>query len=112
MDREVPVNSMVRNSRKGYYYTVVSIMDMKAVRNLTYISQVAFIMLTPIIGCIFLGNWLDEKLGTSPWILMFGVIIGVGTAFVSLYKFVMSVTREKEEKTPDYVPNSKEKQDE
>lgn len=88
------------------------IMDIKAVRNLAYITQVAFIMLTPIIGCIYLGNWLDEKFATSPWILMFGILIGVGTAFMSLYKFVMSVTREQEKKAPDYIPNSKEKHDE
>lgn len=86
-------------------------MEIKAIKNLTYITQVAFIMLTPIIGCIYLGNFLDEKFGTSPWILLVGILMGVGTAFMSLYKFVMSVTREQEKKEPDYIPN-KEKHDE
>lgn len=86
-------------------------MEIKAIKNLTYITQVAFIMLTPIIGCIYLGNLLDEKFGTSPWILLVGILMGVGTAFLSLYKFVMSVTRAQEKKEPDYIPN-KEKHDE
>lgn len=68
-------------------------MDFKALKNLAYLTQVAFIMLTPIIGGVYLGNWLDEKLNTSPWILLVAIILGVGTAFMSLFKFVMTVTK-------------------
>jgi F0F1-type ATP synthase assembly protein I len=68
-------------------------MDFKALKNLAYLTQVAFIMLTPIIGGVFIGNWLDEKLNTSPWILLVAIILGVGTAFMSLFKFVMTVTK-------------------
>lgn len=72
-------------------------MDFKAVKNLAYLTQVAFLMLTPIIGGIYLGNFLDDKLNSSPWFLLLGVIMGVGTAFMSLYKFVMKVVRTSEE---------------
>jgi F0F1-type ATP synthase assembly protein I len=68
-------------------------MDFKAIKNLAYLTQVAFLMLTPIIGGVYLGNWIDEKLGSSPWILLLGIVMGVGTAFLSLYKFVMTVTK-------------------
>lgn len=68
-------------------------MDFKALKNLAYLTQVAFLMLTPIIGGVYLGNWLDTTLNTSPWILLVCIILGVGTAFMSLYKFVMTVTR-------------------
>lgn len=68
-------------------------MDFKALKNLAYLTQVAFIMLTPIIGGVYLGNWLDEKMNTSPWILLIAIILGVGTAFMSLFKFVMTVTK-------------------
>ncbi len=72
-------------------------MDFKAVKNLAYLTQVAFLMLTPIIGGIYLGNLIDGKLNSSPWFLLLGVIMGVGTAFMSLYKFVMKVVRSSEE---------------
>jgi F0F1-type ATP synthase assembly protein I len=82
-------------------------MDFKAIKNLTYISQVAFIMLTPILLGVWGGNWVDAKLGTSPWILMVGIVIGVSSAFLNLYKFVMKAAKDNEkEKAEDYIPNS------
>lgn len=83
-------------------------MDFKAIKNLTYISQVAFIMLTPILLGVWGGNWVDAKLGTSPWILMLGIVIGVSSAFLNLYKFVMKAAKDNEkEKAEDYIPNTK-----
>lgn len=85
-------------------------MNFKAVKNLAYLTQVAFLMLTPIIGGVYLGNFFDVKLGTSPWLLLLCIILGVGTAFMSLYKFVMKVTKEQTvEKEEDYKPNTKDK---
>lgn len=72
-------------------------MDFKAVKNLAYLTQVAFLMLTPIIGGVYLGNLIDSRLHTSPWFLLLGILMGVGTAFMSLYKFVMKVVREAEQ---------------
>lgn len=84
-------------------------MDFKAVKNLTYVSQVAFIMMTPILLGILGGNWVDEKFDTSPWILIVGVVIGVSSAFLNLYKFVMKVAKDNQkERAEDYKPNSKE----
>ena len=92
-----------------YGYIQEDVMDFKAVKNLTYVSQVAFIMLTPILLGIYAGNYLDEKLGTSPWILFVGIILGVSSAFLSLYKFVMKAAKDNErKKEDDYKPNSKE----
>jgi F0F1-type ATP synthase assembly protein I len=39
---------------------------------------------------LFLGRWLDEKLGTSPWLLILGVFVGFGA---SLYSIVSRLTR-------------------
>jgi len=72
-------------------------MDFKALKNLAYLTQIAMIMITPIIGGVYLGNLLDEKLNASPWFVLIGVFLGVGTAFMSLYKFVMKVVRSSEE---------------
>lgn len=39
---------------------------------------------------VFLGKWLDEVLGTSPWGLIFCSLLGAVSGFWSLYKRVLS----------------------
>lgn len=39
---------------------------------------------------LFLGRWLDEKLGTEPWLLMAGVFFGFGASFYSIYRRLVS----------------------
>ena len=85
-------------------------MNFKAVKNLAYLTQVAFIMLTPIFLGVFAGNFVDNKFNTSPWFLLLFIVLGVGTAFMNLYKFVMTMTKKDDnKKEEDYVPNSNSK---
>ena len=81
-------------------------MDLKIARNLSYVSQIAFLILTPIIVGVYLGSYLDEKLGSDPWLMLLLTITGVGVGFVSLFKFATSAI-ENREKEEDYVPNSR-----
>ncbi len=37
------------------------------------------------VGGLF-GWWLDEKLGTDPWLFLFWLLCGVAAGFRSLYK--------------------------
>ena len=39
---------------------------------------------------LFLGQWADEKLGTSPWLMIAGVFLGAGGAFYSIYRRLMA----------------------
>lgn len=57
-----------------------------AMKNLALVSQLGISMLVPIFGCLFLGNFLDEKLNTKPLFLFIFIVLGVGAAFVNLYK--------------------------
>ncbi len=43
-----------------------------------------------IILFLFLGQWLDRKLGTSPWLLILGVFLGAGAGFYSMYRRLMA----------------------
>jgi ATP synthase protein I len=36
----------------------------------------------------FLGWWLDERLGTSPWLLLLLVFLGAAAGFYSIYRRV------------------------
>lgn len=35
---------------------------------------------------LFAGKWLDQRLGTSPWLLMLGVFVGFGLSLLYIYR--------------------------
>ena len=39
----------------------------------------------------FLGRWADEKLHTAPWLLIGGVLVGVGAGLASFIRTAMSL---------------------
>lgn len=43
----------------------------------------------------FLGHWLDNRLGSGPWLLIAGVFAGAALAFYSLYRRVIKPTPER-----------------
>jgi len=43
-----------------------------------------------ILGGLYLGQWLDRKLGTAPWLLIVGVFLGAGLSFYSMYSKLMA----------------------
>lgn len=45
---------------------------------------------------LFLGRWLDSRLGTEPWLLLVGVFVGAAAGFYSLYRQLVIVPRERE----------------
>lgn len=54
--------------------------------NLALISQIGISMIVPIMISLYIGNWLDHKLGTGPIFLFIFIIMGVASAFMSVYK--------------------------
>ena len=45
---------------------------------------------------LFAGRWLDDRLGTEPWLLLLGVLSGAVAGFTSLYRQLVIVPRERE----------------
>lgn len=39
-----------------------------------------------IVLFLLLGQWLDERFGTEPWLLITGVMVGAAGGFYSLYR--------------------------
>lgn len=50
-----------------------------------------------ILVCLYAGMWLDAKLGTAPWLLVAGVVVGAGTSFYSMYHTLMAENRKADE---------------
>ncbi|HET7583706.1 MAG TPA: AtpZ/AtpI family protein [Gemmatimonadaceae bacterium] len=47
---------------------------------------------------LFLGQWLDRKWGTTPWLTVGGAFLGATAGFVSLYRTLMAAQKRDEEK--------------
>ena len=48
-----------------------------------------------IIAFTLAGSWLDERLGTTPWLLMAGAFLGFGLSLAWIYRRLVIVPRER-----------------
>lgn len=46
------------------------------------------------------GWWIDERLGTTPLLMIVGAFVGAGAGFYSLYRSVMSSTGSEDSRSP------------
>jgi F0F1-type ATP synthase assembly protein I len=42
---------------------------------------------------MFLGIWLDKRLGSSPWFVLICVFVGAAAGFYSIYRRLMNATK-------------------
>lgn len=40
---------------------------------------------------LYLGQWIDRRLGTEPWFMIVGVFTGAGASFYSMYRKLMAI---------------------
>mgnify|MGYP002412689001 CR=1 FL=1 len=66
----------------------------KMYENLALLSQVALMMITPILGGVLIGRYLDDKVGTNGIFLLIFVLIGTATAFMELFKLALRKTND------------------
>jgi F0F1-type ATP synthase assembly protein I len=50
--------------------------------------SVGTVFASSVIGGLGLGYFLDNRFGTSPWLLLTGIIIGTAGGFVYLYRLM------------------------
>ena len=65
------------------------------VQMLSLISQLGIMMVVSIFGCFFIGRFIDDKLGTGPIFMLIFLVLGIGGAFMSVYKTVIGYTKRK-----------------
>jgi F0F1-type ATP synthase assembly protein I len=46
-----------------------------------------------LIAFMFLGIWLDKRLGSSPWFVLICVFVGFAAGFYSIYRRLMAATK-------------------
>ncbi|GKX30609.1 hypothetical protein SH1V18_30890 [Vallitalea longa] len=64
-------------------------------KSLSLLTQIGFLMAIPIIGCILLGSYLDERFDTGIIFLIIFTILGALTAFRNLYVIAMNSSKKR-----------------
>ena len=65
-------NFNMRNMRLGHMALSIGI-------NFVFWSAIGF----------FLGRWLDEMLGTEPWLMILGIVSGIGFSFFGFIREII-----------------------
>ncbi len=47
-------------------------------------SSIGLTMVVSVVIGWFVGSWLDGKLGTSPWLMLVGTVLGVAAGFIEM----------------------------
>lgn len=55
-------------------------------KGLAIISQIGFSVITPILIGVYLGQFVDKKIGTKSIFSIIFIILGAGAGFLSLFK--------------------------
>lgn len=59
-------------------------------------AQLGFAIACPMVFFIAGGAWLDNQLGSKPWLLFLGIILGVATAGGLFYQLATLSVRRKD----------------
>jgi ATP synthase protein I len=52
-----------------------------------------FEIVVPIVLGALVGWWLDGRWGTAPWLLLTGLLLGIGAGFYNFFRAVAGMTK-------------------
>ena len=81
IDQEKRANSKKARSERALFRK-------QAANGLALGAQIAFTIIICIALSIFLGVWLDNRLGTSPVFLLIFIFVGIAAAFKAMYDLI------------------------
>jgi len=55
------------------------------IKGLALLTQIGLTFIVCIALGFFGGRWLDDLFGTSPWLLLVGILLGVASAFKAVF---------------------------
>ena len=76
---------------------------MKSWRYLGLISQLAISMLTPVFMMIVICSWLKNKYAMGDWIIIAGLLLGIGSGLSSAWTYLKRFLREGEKEQQEYT---------
>ena len=72
------------------------------IKHVSMLAQLGLSFATPLVLCMLGCMWLDSSFGLGAWIYIVGMVLGLGAAFVTAYKFYLFTVgkTDKEKKEP------------
>lgn len=71
----------------------------EVLKNITLVGQLGLSFIMPTLVCVLLCAFLTTKAGVGEWVYIPGFILGIGSSFMTAYKFYKAnISKEKEEK--------------
>ena len=71
----------------------------RAAIQMAYASSIGISMVIAIFGCLFLGVWLDRKLGTDPYLTLLFLLMGIVAGFRNMVLLIKRSLRDKQTST-------------
>lgn len=72
-----------------------------AMKYLSFLTQLGLSIITPILLCILGAVWLQNRFHLGGWVLIVGILLGVGggcSAFYQFYQFIQREERREKER--------------
>ena len=63
---------------------------------MAYLSSIGIAMVLAIFGCLYLGIWLDQKIGTKPYFTLFFLLIGIIAGFRNIYVLIKKYIKDEQ----------------
>ncbi|MFA7253947.1 MAG: AtpZ/AtpI family protein [Patescibacteria group bacterium] len=60
----------------------------------SFIGQIGISVAVPLVALAFLGRYLDQKFGTSPYLMLAGLVIATVIVYFTLREIVRRATKE------------------
>lgn len=60
----------------------------QVVREMGPYMSLGFQLAAAVVGFFLLGHWLDNRYDTSPWLKLFGLLLGATGGFIKFFKTV------------------------
>ena len=76
-------------------------------RNLLYLSQIGMSMAIPPILSLWLAGWLQNRFGLGNWIMIFGIVFGIGGMITNLLEYVRVFSNRAKQETPERISYNK-----
>lgn len=55
--------------------------------------QLGYTIAVPIVVFALVGRYLDKKLGTTPWLLLFGILVSIAVSSWAVYKKTLDIMK-------------------
>ena len=75
--------------------------------NLLYMTQIGLSMSIPPILSLWLANWLQQRFQLGDWVMLLGILFGIGGMITNLLEYVNLFSRRAKKETEDRIAFNK-----